>query len=520
MSRSYSPSTLKKNRVYTVQDLVRIYGVTSNTITNWTKQGLRKSDNKQPHLFRGAVVNSFHKQRRMRSKTRLRPGEVKCTGCKLAVFLDAENVAERIVGKGTNMCFGRCPECGSHVQKISSQADKDYFEALRNPNTTVVSLHEGIREDLGGVGKDEETDLRNVWATNDRIISSWQNYAGRYDDKTVDRHLSAIRLLEQTLDGKHFDQLTNSDIGLVRESLKQSLLAVGDQQRSKSTVAHTASHLTAFLQWLLKQDGYKRLPQDLPDYLKLPKAVYSASLARKEKDYPTLEEAEILLAEMPDKNLKDHRSKAIFAMAFLSGLRADTLASLRICHFDPANALIIQDATTVRSKNGKSLNVNWFPISKAFSQTITDWVSCLDTLGFRGFDALFPSQAILTNAKHINSYPREPVTPTSTKHIVTEAFRAACRNSTVQYTPHSAKHTLGAERDARPLTREQRKAWSEAMGHENEQTTDLHYGRLTDERRAELFRQIAEGKSAGTTELNDEAKIRLVDMVLEAIKQT
>ncbi|WP_281993534.1 hypothetical protein [Sulfitobacter geojensis] len=77
---------------------------------------------------------------------------------------------------------------------------------------------------------------------------------------------------------------------------------------------------------------------------------------------------------------------------------------------------------------------------------------------------------------------------------------------------------MAAERDARPLTQEQRKAWSEAMGHEKEQTTDLHYGRLSEERRAELFRQIADGKSDKITELSDEAKIKLVDMVLDAIK--
>ncbi|MGJ8530441.1 MAG: hypothetical protein ACSHWX_18145, partial [Maritalea sp.] len=283
---------------------------------------MQKSDKKQPHLFRGAVVNAFHKQRRARAKIHLRPGEVKCTGCKLAVFPEVGTLSERVVREGTHMCLGICPECGAHVQKFTSQADRDYFDALRNPNTTKDSLHEEIHEDLGRIGKDEETHPTVVWTANDRLMYRWQNFAGRYDEKTVDRHLSAIRLLEETLVGKPFDQLTNHDIGLVREKLKQSLLAKNELQRSKSTVAHTASHLTAFLQWLLKQDGYKRLPRDLPDYLKLPKSVYSASLAKQAKAYPTLDEAEALLHEMPVQNLKDQRSKAIFAMAFLGALRA------------------------------------------------------------------------------------------------------------------------------------------------------------------------------------------------------
>ena len=301
MCRSYSPSTLKKNRVYSIQDLGRIYDVNGNTVTNWTKQGLQNSDKQQPHLFRDAVVNAFHKQRQARTKVSLRPGEVKCTGCKLAVFFEIEALVERIVGNGTNMSFGRCPECGSHVRKITSQADRDYFDALRNPNTTVGSLHEEIQEDLGGIGKDEETHSPVVWTANDRLIYRWQNYAGRYYDKTVDRHLSAIRLLEETLNGKPFDQLTNHDVGLVREQLKQSLLVVNELKRSKSTVAHTASHLTGFLQWLLKQDGYKRLPSTFSIKLNLDTKWYDlASKDHFEKPFTILIR---LLSTFGDKGL-------------------------------------------------------------------------------------------------------------------------------------------------------------------------------------------------------------------------
>lgn len=33
------------------------------------------------------------------------------------------------------------------------------------------------------------------------------------------------------------------------------------------------AHLVAFFDWLLKQDGYRRLPGDFAGYLKLPKSV-------------------------------------------------------------------------------------------------------------------------------------------------------------------------------------------------------------------------------------------------------
>jgi len=39
----------------------------------------------------------------------------------------------------------------------------------------------------------------------------------------------------------------------------------------------------------------------------------------------------------------------------------------------------------------------------------------------------------------------------------------------------------------RPLTHEERRAWSENMGHENEQITDKHYAKMSDDRRFEVF---------------------------------
>jgi integrase len=71
-----------------------------------------------------------------------------------------------------------------------------------------------------------------------------------------------------------------------------------------------------------------------------------------------------------------------------------------------------------------------------------------------------------------------------------QAFAIACRQNAVKFTPHSAKHCIGAERDERPLTQIERKAWSENMGHENEQITERHYGKVPDERRFEVLEHI------------------------------
>jgi integrase len=517
MSRSYKGVRLKKNRVYTVEDLRGTYKVDPNTISNWVKAGLQPSDSKKPYVFRGAVVTAFHEGRRQRKAKYLRPGEFNCVACKSAVFPDTQTVEIMIFDKCGHMLSARCSDCDAFTTKLSSQADRDYFAGLINPNTSVDSRHEEKGAVPGGIGSKSEIDLSRLSLINDRIIHSWQTYAGRHSEKTIDRHLAAIRLGEELMGGKAFDQLTTRDVAKVRDYLKQCLEARDDTAKSQSTVSHTASHLADFLVWLLKQDGHKRLPKDLPDYLKLPKAAYAAALPRPSKAYPDLDEAEALLSAMPSKSIMHRRARAIFAIAFLGGLRAETIVSLRLCHFDAERKVIVQDATIVRAKNGKSNIVNWFPIADCFKEEVQRWVISMRALGCHDGDALFPSEMWLGSPRSISVAGRELIEPMATPHAVAEAFRIACRAVEQKYSPHSAKHTLAAERDRRPLTSIQRKAWSDALGHENEATTERHYGKLSDERRCELFEEMGEDVPRKMIAIANEDKIALMDELLEKL---
>lgn len=278
------------------------------------------------------------------------------------------------------------------------------------------------------------------------------------------------------------------------------------------------SHITAFLSWLSKQDGFKSLPQDLQGYLKLPQAVLASAAPVKQKDYPTIDAAALLLGSMPSRSLVDKRARAIFALAFLGALRADTVISLRVKHVDIARRLILQDASVVRAKAGKSIDILWFPIPKCFEAAVVEWIEVLTRLGFSGEDALFPENNELKLRPRFQRENLKPVPVMSTTHAVTDAFSIACRANEVKFTPHSAKHCIGAERDERPLTRLERKAWSENMGHENEQITERHYGKLPDDRRFEVLEHIGANVSRAPFKISDEEKIALVDSLLELMR--
>lgn len=408
------------------------------------------------------------------------------------------------------MIVATCPSCGAQTFKIPNEADLDSIEDCRDPNTSRAHLHEGNDKVHGGIGIKAEIESLVLNFDNDRIIYEWQKLAGRHDEKTVDRHLAAIRYCERTTKGKAFDRFTAEDACRVRDDLKRRAKPDAPDHLSSSSIRHIVSHLRAFFEWLFKQDGFKRLPRDLPDYFQLPKAILAAAVRTKVKEYPTLAEAEDMLRQMPSKSLRDHRARSIFAIAFLGGQRADTIVSLKFEHVDIANGRICQDASALRAKNGKSLNVVWFPIPVLFAEVITAWKELLAARGFRDGDALFPDLKWLERDARASSGDRQPIAVMSTKHAVTDAFVTASRGREMHYTPHSAKHTLAAERDTRQLTRVERKAWSENLGHENEQITETRYGKLTEEQRINALENIGQKGSGEALGLTKEERMKVL----------
>lgn len=517
MSRSYKNVRPKKNWVYSVEGLMNLYSVTANTVSNWVGEGLMPSDSQRPHLFRGASAAHFHQQKRAQASFKLAADEFRCWTCQMPVQPSFENLAFGTARNGRRMCFATCPQCSGKLQKFVSETDRDNFEDCLNPNNPTDCQHEEDSADRGGIGSSGEIDTSDLWLKNDRVIYKWLSYAGRYDVKTVDRHLAAIRYFEAFLQGKPFHTLTTDDVAKVRDDLKRRAKGGATDHLSSSSIKHTVSHLIAFIDWLVKQDGFKRLPKDLTGYLKLPKATVAASTAAKSKDFPTLAEAEDLLKQMPSKSLVDQRARAVFAIAFLGALRADTIASLKLKHIDIDNRLILQDARTVRAKAGKNINILWFPIQTTFADIVIEWVRKLQSFGFTGDDGLFPDLKLL---KHRPAFGlHKPVPVMTTQHVVTQAFAIASRNIDIKYTPHAAKHTIAAERDMRPLTQLERKAWSVNMGHENEQITERHYGKLTDDLRFEVLENVGKNDPTKNVSLSDEDKIALVDGILKDIEK-
>lgn len=100
----------------------------------------------------------------------------------------------------------------------------------------------------GDIWTYEENEPSILHTKNDRIIHKWQTYAGSYNEKTIDKHLAAIRCFEVLLEGKRFLDLTTDDFAAFRDELKRrSNIDVEDNMSASSIYALTPFFLPHFL---------------------------------------------------------------------------------------------------------------------------------------------------------------------------------------------------------------------------------------------------------------------------------
>lgn len=488
MSRSYKKVRPKKDWVYTTEGLARLYGVHPNTVSNWVKDGLRKSDNGVPSVFNGAEVKRFHKERRVDSNVKLRLGQFKCFSCKGRVFPDPQSVSSDSSSDGRISIWGQCPDCLGVLAKQVNERDCDKIMYCVDTNTSLASLdEENERVPVGG-GNERLTGSQFLDKVNDRILHEWLQFAGCWDHKTISAKLAAIRLFEAFCGGKEFSKISKEHVVGFRDSLKMSVDPSNEKQLSISTVRHRASHLKSFLEWLVEQKGYQGLNKSLPSYLALPKKFDAAVLSERERYVPSVAEAVQLIERMPCRTMKERRDRAMVAIAFLAALRADTVTSLRVKHLERSARIVVQDAKTSRTKNGKSLRIKFFPLPEIFAEVVCEWKEELLGLGFSSEDAMFPEERFLVTRGSYTQRGNVPVMATT--HAISKAFEVGSELLQKHITPHSAKHCIGSHSLAICKEPDEHKAWSMNMGHENEEVMIRHYKHLSEERVFDIFEQF------------------------------
>lgn len=500
MSRSYKNVRPKKHFVYSVEELMDLFDVARNTVSNWVGDGLRPSDETSPYVFRGSEVKRFHDAKRMAGSTPLRIGEFKCFGCKSRAFPDANSVARFELKGGGFSLRAKCSVCENTVTKRVSETDCDKILKCVDTNTSLASLDEVKDQTPAGIGNDGDLTDEVCYSINDRILHDWLQFAGRWSIKTISAKLAAIRRFEAFCGGKNFSKVTKSDVSRFREHLKSSAETFGEDRLSVSTVRHLVSHLKSFFDWLVEQTCFRNMDRTLPSYFALPKKFDATVLAEDAKPVPTEEEAILMVEHMPIETIKQRRDRAMVAIAFLAALRADTITSLRIRHLESEKRIVVQDARRSRTKNGKSLRIKFFPVPPLFAEVVVAWKEELVGLGFGADDALFPDEKHLSG--NIDSSQSHFVLPMSSVNAVSFAFRSASIGIGKSFSPHSAKHFIGQLSLTTCKSPEALKAWSVNMGHDDEAVTLRYYKNVPEDRVFEIFEAFGDERRETTDDMH------------------
>ncbi|MBB3542432.1 helix-turn-helix domain-containing protein [Rhizobium sp. BK399] len=120
------------HQLYSSDDVIKLYEISRNTLTNWIADGLPFID-AGSRLFRGSDLNAFHSRRRLKAA-----GEplgrflVNCFGCKRSHSLLEGDVS---VSPGRTDGIFRvskiCPDTGVRANRFVCREELDTLQRLR-----------------------------------------------------------------------------------------------------------------------------------------------------------------------------------------------------------------------------------------------------------------------------------------------------------------------------------------------------------------------------------------------------
>jgi hypothetical protein len=82
MARRYQTQRIKRNKAYEVHELADVACVSTATVRNWLKDGLRRVDDTRPTIIIGFQALEYLNSRKAKNKRPMQVGEFYCLRCK------------------------------------------------------------------------------------------------------------------------------------------------------------------------------------------------------------------------------------------------------------------------------------------------------------------------------------------------------------------------------------------------------------------------------------------------------
>lgn len=307
---------------------------------------------------------------------------------------------------------------------------------------------------------------------------------------------------ERFTNGRDFELFHIDQAIAFKEQIASEVSAKTGRLLSLTTQLHEMAELRAFFFWLSDQPGYRtRIRYSDAEYFSLSRKDTAIARAGQEIVGPTPEQIRLVLMAMPTKTAIQRRDRALIAFTFLSGMRDNAIASLRLKHVDVRERRIEQRAAEVRTKASKTMTTFFFPVGDDIRQIVEEWIAFLVELGWGLDDPLFPVTRVRSGSDGLfaaTGLDRRCWTDASPiRRIFKQAFEAAGMR---YFNPHSLRSTLARLGQERSRTPEEYKAWSQNLGHESVETTMKSYGRVGVHRQQKLMRDMLDHSEAGRSE--------------------
>ena len=116
MPKQAKINKIKAFHCYTILEAAEIAGVSTHTVRNWSKDGLRLMDGAGPPLIRGDDLRDYIKKQRAKRRVKTKLNEFYCVKCGRARNA-AENMADCKITDGRAKLTALCETCETVISK-------------------------------------------------------------------------------------------------------------------------------------------------------------------------------------------------------------------------------------------------------------------------------------------------------------------------------------------------------------------------------------------------------------------
>lgn len=341
-----------------------------------------------------------------------------------------------------------------------------------------------------------------------------------YSAKTIESFKQAIWLWQEFTNNDDFMYFNQTKAVEFKETLRNKIKRNSESKVSLSYCYDMLRHLSKFFHWLSQQSGYKRISKTAIEYLNLSRAEIRIATQSKGRQSPTLEEVKMVIESIVGTSEIEMRDRALISLMFLTGARISAITSLPLRSFDRGKLIIDQDPKIgVKTKNSKRIITAL--VSLPYREPLDyflKWFDYLnDTRKFQPNDPIFPATKVENGTENLGYYSNKEVEPvfwkssSSPRKVFEKRFKQA---GIKYYHPHTFRHLLVKEISKLPLTEEQKKAFSQNLGHENVGTTfgSYGYGAIEADRQVDIIRDISfnDKRIGDNSDLSKEELLKLI----------